>query len=324
VFLAGTILSLLSLYNFRYGRWEFPGGSSNIGYPLGLAAGLLILFEVLLWPRKKLLRRWRLGRVRTWMAAHIWLGLLIVPLTIAHAGIPRLQSDFPWVSSLVANGGMLLLFVVVASGIFGLVLQQTIPRKMTNAALAETVYSHIGAVSRQLVVEADALVSAATGFHEGDLDWQALQAQAPSRVHQQIEFVGANRSIANMFGKPFVVDVPDQPFANTEILSAAYSTHIRDYLMSGNESRSLLRDYLKLTTFFRDLKDKAPPESHAVILQLQEWCLERRDLDIQRTLHYWLYAWLAVHLPLSIALLVLVVWHGITASGYSGIFELFR
>ena len=63
-------------YGFSSGSWSQPGGGSPPGFAYGVAGGAIILFEMLLWPRKSLWRGWRLGRTKLWMTAHIWLGLL--------------------------------------------------------------------------------------------------------------------------------------------------------------------------------------------------------------------------------------------------------
>src|SRR4051812_11287026 len=56
--------------------WEGrPRGSDLAPFLFGIAGGAICLFEFLLWPRKKL-RVVRIGRVQSWMRAHIWLGLL--------------------------------------------------------------------------------------------------------------------------------------------------------------------------------------------------------------------------------------------------------
>jgi len=47
------------------------------------------------------------------------------------------------------------------------------------------------------------------------------------------------------------------------------------------------------------------------VAQLEQWCLERRHLDEQERLHRWLHGWLLVHVPLSIALLVLGLAHAV-------------
>lgn len=316
LFTGGLILSIVALYDFDTGRLNFPGGSSTTGYLLGVLAGLIIVFEILLWPRKKLLRRWRFGRVRTWMSAHIWLGLLTVPIAIVHAG-------FPWGGSL-ALVAIILLLVVVASGVFGLVLQQYIPRQMTNASPGESVYSQIDVVARQIVLEADALVSATTGSIRGKTNWSELYPKDKGGTAGVVDYIGASRSVAGIYGKAVVVELPRNPIPDTQILGAAYEAQIRDYLEFGKKGRSPLIQQARQNQFFTDLADKVDPDAHFAINELKQWCDERRQLDHQKMLHHWLHLWLAVHLPLSLALLVIVVWHAIVATKYSGIFSLFK
>ena len=67
----------------RTGAW--PGGGSLPGFVFGVAGGLIIVFEMLLWARKKF-RAVRIGRAKLWMKAHIWLGLLSLPLLVLHSG----------------------------------------------------------------------------------------------------------------------------------------------------------------------------------------------------------------------------------------------
>lgn len=315
IFVAGCMFSIVALYNFSSGWFEFPGGSSTTGYLLGVVAGLIIIFEILLWPRKKLFRRWRIGRVRTWMCAHIWLGLLTVPLALIHAG-------FPWEGSL-ATITMILLLVVVGSGIFGLVLQQYLPRQMTNAVPAESLYSQVDLVARQMVVEADALLSAATGSVVGKTDWSELHPVDKADTLGVEYYVGASRSFATMYGKAFVTELPEKPIPNTELLRTAYETQIREFLELGKQSNSLLNDRSKMDQFFADLANKISDDARFLIDNLKLWCEERRQLDVQRSLHHWLHLWLLVHLPLSLALLVFLIWHAIVATQYSGVFSFF-
>jgi len=94
---------------------RLPGGASLPGLAFGIAAAAIMVFELLLWPRK-LLRRWRLGSAKSWLRAHIWLGLFTVPLVLLHSG-------FHWGGTLSTALAMLFI-LIIASGIFGLWTQQ--------------------------------------------------------------------------------------------------------------------------------------------------------------------------------------------------------
>jgi len=125
-----------------------PGGVSGgsaAGLTFGVLAAALMGFEGLL-ALKKRKRAWRLGRAAAWMRGHVWLGLLAVPLVLFHSGFR---------SGGAASTGLLILFsLVTASGIFGLVLQQFLPRLMTSRVEMETIYEQIPQVVAQLRAEA--------------------------------------------------------------------------------------------------------------------------------------------------------------------------
>ncbi len=152
-------------YAVRTPRW--PGGSSPPGLLFGILGGLIILFEFALWPRKsKYVRAWRLlGRTQHWMRAHIWLGLLSVPLVWMHTGF--LWGG--WLSTTFA----ILYIIVIASGIYGLVLQYFIPRMLLHQIPAETIYSQIPHVCAMLLEDSDDLIRAACG-------WDAVPVAGPA------------------------------------------------------------------------------------------------------------------------------------------------
>src|SRR5262245_15694686 len=102
------------------GRW--PGGGSLTGLVLGTLAGLIFLFEIALVAKKtKAFRaaRWTLS-TQTWMKAHIWLGLLTVPLVVLHSG-GRFGGTLTTIFVAVFA-------VVIVSGVWGLALQNLLPK----------------------------------------------------------------------------------------------------------------------------------------------------------------------------------------------------
>ena len=64
---------------------------------------------------------------------------------------------------------------------------------------------------------------------------------------------------------------------------------------------------------FRLLKISVGAEWQARVEQLQAWCDERRQLDLQTKLQHWLHGWLLVHIPFSVLLLVFTAWHIVAA-----------
>src|SRR6266498_5025949 len=87
LYLCLTVLAFASGWYFftAANASTWPGGASLPGFTFGILGGAICLFEFLLWVRKRV-RVWRIGRAQVWLRAHIWLGLLCVPLLIYHTG----------------------------------------------------------------------------------------------------------------------------------------------------------------------------------------------------------------------------------------------
>src|SRR5262244_3307236 len=135
-------------------RLNGPSGGSWPGLAFGVAGFVLIVYAGLLGARRKV-PTWRVGRATTWMKGHLWLGLLSYVLILYHAG-------FAWGGTLTLVLMVLFTFVI-ASGIYGVLLQQFMPRVMTERLPLETVYEQIDVIVVQLRAEADALVGAVVG-----------------------------------------------------------------------------------------------------------------------------------------------------------------
>ncbi len=149
----GTALAMLPI-----GVWyvlaqaeivPWPQASGPLGVWLGLIGAAIIFFEMAIAPRKWF-RGWRLGSTRTWMRWHIWLGLAVLPVIVIHSG-------FNWGGTL-STVTMLLFLLVIASGVYGLALQQVIPKKIFDEIPAETIASQIDFAISKHVSEARGIV----------------------------------------------------------------------------------------------------------------------------------------------------------------------
>jgi hypothetical protein len=136
-----------------------PSGGSAIGLTFGIVGSAFMVFAGLLAGRKKV-PVWRIGRAQTWMRGHLWLGLLSLPIIFFHAGF---RFGGPLTSVL-----MVLLIIVVASGIFGALLQHYMPSMMTAQVPSETIFEQIDHVRAQFVVDADGLVAGAESTASGE------------------------------------------------------------------------------------------------------------------------------------------------------------
>lgn len=238
-----------------------PRGGSAIGLTFGIAGYALMLYAGLLGARKKV-PIWRLGRAQTWMRGHIWLGLLTLPLILFHAGFA-----FRGPLTLVL---MLLLFIVIASGIVGAIVQHYVPSLITTRVPMETIYEEIPHVRAQLREEADVLVAS-------------------------------------------VVEVETEDRAQ---FAEVYGQRIRPYLANPDAPHLEMGDSRRSAEIFESLRRVLAAPVHGVLDDLENLCEEERQLSRQIRIYRWLHSWLLVHVPLSIALLVLGGVHAVMALRY--------
>jgi len=282
------------------GRW--PGGGSLLGLVYGVLAALIFLFEMAIVFKKTSAfrtQRWMLS-AQTWMKAHIWLGLLAVPLVVLHSG-GKLGGTLTTTFSIVFA-------VVIVSGIWGLVLQNLLPRLLLDAAPAETVYSQIDNVGRQYAAEARRLVLLSCGGDDG-----APPALAGAPVAGSHHIHGAARHVgAQIKRSPHPANDLPEPIPSPAVQNALVRD-VQPFLETGDSSHGMLGSRQRNTWYFEDLRLRVAPELRTLVSQLEELCERRRQLNLQRRLHFWLHNWMWVHLPLSIALIVLLVGHVVFA-----------
>ena len=151
----GIFAAALLVYLFE--AWSSPSGPRG-GGAIGLIFGVVgfgfMIFAAALGARKRV-PTWRLGRAKSWMRGHLWLGLLSLPLILFHGGF-----HFGGALTRVL---MWLLIVTVASGVYGAVLQNSIPKKMTADIPLETIYDEISHVRGLLRDEADLAIESLCG-----------------------------------------------------------------------------------------------------------------------------------------------------------------
>lgn len=133
------------------GLWPWPPPpSSPLGIACGVIGGLIVVFEMLILPRKWY-RGKRLGRTRAWMAWHVWLGLICLPVIVVHAGF----GFGGWLTTVTLS----LFLAVTVSGIWGLIMQQWLPQMLLEDVPGETVASQINRMGDYHADEADRLVT---------------------------------------------------------------------------------------------------------------------------------------------------------------------
>jgi hypothetical protein len=176
-----------------------------------------------------------------------------------------------------------VLGLVLLTGVLGLGLQQFLPRLLSQQIAEETPYEQVPHVTRQLLLRADALVDRLCGeFRPAQKDG----ASAPVRD------------------------------AKTQ-LRGYYESEIRPFLNGGGRRSPALLNPVSAEQVFVRLR--AMPELAGVqgeLQQLETLCTQRRLLIRQERLYHWLHGWLLVHVPLSVALLVLGLAHAILSLYY--------
>ena len=251
-----------------------PMGGTPLGLGFGIVGFAFMIFAGLLGARKKV-PVWRLGRAQTWMRGHLWLGLLSLPLILLHAGF---RAGGPLTAAL-----LWLLVIVVASGVFGAVLQHFMPAEMTREVPLETIYDEIDHVRTQLRAEAAE---------------QIARAQAIAVPENPDEEGAAARSAE-----------PAAP------LVVFYEREIKPYL-DHTPGRSVLADRAQAERAFASVRLLVPTQLRGAVDDLENICEEARQLTRQARMHRWLHGWLLMHVPLSIALVVLAVVHIFMALRY--------
>jgi hypothetical protein len=262
-----------------------PGGGTVPGLIYGTIGFAFMAFVTLLALRKKF-PIWRIGRTKTWMRGHLWLGALSLPLILLHAG-------FLFGHGLTSL--MMWLFVVVyASGVFGAWLQHTMPRRLLREVPMETIYEQIGHVREQLLDEADTVVADACGKLEVSI---AVPVAASA--------TGAEALATVM--RPVGSDTDD-----TAPLRDFYIREMRPFVQAPNRSHPL-RDPSIASGMFAKVRALVPASLEPAIVDLESICEEQRQLRRQERMHGLLHAWLIVHVPLSFVLMIFAVVHIVMA-----------
>ncbi len=303
--------ALLAMYA-AYVMWSPNGahGGSMMGLFFAALGTGVIVFECLLGLRKKYPAS-PLGRVKTWLSAHVWLGLLSFLLILLHSG-------FRWGHGLAALL-MWLFTVILVSGIFGVALQNYIPRRMTELVTRETIFEQIPTVVRGLRVEADERVEFITADLEvEEQDIEFVRAGGVKQYFDPAQKKGAAEKVQVVVDRRKASPQIEVEESARGALRAHYLQEVRPFLTMtpAAASKKLLASREMVAAYFNHLRTIMPVAAHDVLRDLEEICEERRQLLVQRRLHLWLHTWLLAHVPISFAFLVLTAVHAVVSLRY--------
>ena len=304
-------------------------GSSIPGLVTGSLAAAIILFELLLWPRKKF-RRWKLFPTKYWMVAHIWLGLATGPLAFIHSGY---RFGGPFSTTL-----MCLLLFVLMSGIYGWIIQTVLPKWMLGNLPYETIASQIDDVSVQAALNARRMLTVAYGPKpEGlrklpNLDHLSAAMSGAVTIQKGDEEVKAivigSRQRRDSNRTRVEIDADGEFNAEDgKELWRQYAAVIEPFMLQGialadNASRrqtglkSPVRTRQKSVDWFSLLRDSCSATARPIVDRLEELTSQRLQYDTQRRAQAWLHGWIAFHASISVVLGVLLVTHIVLALKY--------
>jgi len=253
-------------------------GATPLGLVYGTVALLIFLFAALLgWRRNH--SSVPVGPIQTWLKAHIWLTLFTVPLVLFHCGF---HGGGPMTQFLLA-----LYSFVMISGLWGLALQQVVPKLMREYLSEEVIFEEIPFIRGQLVAQAEQIREELATQPEGPTPRAAGGAATATAGH----------ALALKATLDFV-DKEALPYLRT--IKTTRQFRLRDKRSSDDQ--------------FRLMQLQVPADIHPLLAQLQDRCDEKRRIDLQARLHYWLHGWILVHAPASLLLVVLTLAHAIVAT----------
>jgi hypothetical protein len=306
--------SLVLYVLYAWSTPRAPRGDSAIGLAFGIVGFGFMIFAAALGARKRV-PTWRVGRAKSWMQGHLWLGLLSLPLILFHGGFHfggALTQVLMW-----------LLIITVASGVYGALLQNSIPKKMTADIPLETIYDEISHVRVLLRDEADRAVESLCGnlglrkTSAGEVQraggFTALRPiaanAAPLRTSAAVS-AGASAAVAPAAEILLLSQTESAP------LRRFYLDEMRPFLEQPKARGRRLADRARASSTFSGLRTLLPAGAHNILSDLEDICDEARQLLRQERLHRWLHGWLLLHIPLSSALILLGAIHAVMALRY--------
>ncbi|QEL16950.1 hypothetical protein PX52LOC_03926 [Limnoglobus roseus] len=254
---------------------SYPRASSWFGVLTGLVGAAIIFFEIALWGRKRR-RGQRWGPTKLWLWWHIVLGWAVLPVIVVHSG-------FAW-GGMVSATTMILFLLVIASGIYGLLLQQWIPQRLLELIPDETVATQIDYAIEKHRTEARLIVEELVPRDPND----------PSPVWMRAIVTGVPALRLQEFRE------------NT----------LDPYLNFGRKMKSPLNSRQESSVLFNRLRAELPENAHVSLAKLERLADLRRQWDDHARLHAFLHGWLLFHAPISVAMAIFMVFHAIKALKY--------
>ena len=269
--------------------WHQPGGPANggtwLGYTLGTVAALLVVWLMLLGVRKRTYAN-RVGTLRGWLSAHIYLGTALILIVLLHAGF-QLHWNLHTLTFLLMLG-------VIFSGFFGVYTYLRYPVLMTrnrDSATRDALLEEIADIDQNALTLADGIDPAIHAVVLRSIDNTRLGGSVWTQLRAHDGSDAALARVREAIAASSNKTQKQAPAGGQTIFAMV------DFLASdaGNNQTEALRKLIDLLSRKKALASRVA-----------------RDIQYQAMMEIWLY----IHVPLSFAMLAALIGHIISSFFY--------
>jgi len=264
-----------------------PNGGTWLGYTLGTIAALLIVWLMLFGIRK---RRYAssLGTLRGWLSGHVYLGTALLLIGLLHCGFQ--------VGMNIHTLALVLMFVVIFSGFFGVYAYVRYPSLMTrnrDSASRQAIIDEIQEIDQNSLQFADAVDPRIHATILRSIERTRLGGGARALLFPRDDSDSALDQVREYLDKRDKERRPGQAGRDMPTMFAMV-----DFLAASGGADNKNEHLRKLMDLLARKKSLTGRLS--------------RDLQLQALMEIWLY----VHVPLSFALLAALTAHIVSVFFY--------
>lgn len=271
--LIGSLVAYI--WHFPIGR---PNGGSWLGYTLGTIGAVLIIWLMLLGIRK---RRYasRVGSVRGWTSAHVYLGTSLILVTLLHSGF-----QFGWNIHTLC---FVLMLMVIFSGFFGVFAYLRYPALMTTNRQNTT---------RDQMMEE---------ISELDKSALTLADQVDRSIHDVVlRSVQRTKLGGNFWAQLTAKDRSGEAVLKLRQAVLSHKPNQPEKKASGGQTLVMMVDFIGQTA--NDQQAESLRRLLDVMCRKQSLATRvARDIQLSALMEIWLF----IHVPLSFGLLATLIAH---------------
>ena len=260
-----------------------PNGGTWLGYTLGTIGALLIVWLMLFGIRKRTYNN-RVGSLRGWLSAHVYLGTALIVVALLHTGF-----QFGWNLHTLA---FTLMIVVIFSGFFGVFAYLRYPTLMTQ--------NRASATRAAMLEEITELDQNALALADG------IDPKIHAVVLRSMERTKLGGGVMNLLRAR---DASDAALAQVRAALEKRESGAKD----GGTDTAKMQSMSTMFAMVDFLAGKATDKQAEALRKLIDLLSRKkslasrvaRDIQYQSMMEIWLY----VHVPLSFALLGALLAH---------------